>query len=170
MEAWGARHAARGGHLGPCPGSRVQLLLLPQLPCDSAAPAADAHHSDVQQGCPDQHLCSGTVSLFLCPPTLCCHTSVPICPPMMTPLPAFIVPTPRVSLLPPRSFFVPWLSSSCPVSVPFKVSRKLDLTTTSLTEVSGKGREGLHLHREQVGAWGLSPRAVGVEGGPTSAV
>jgi hypothetical protein len=49
-------------------------------------------------------------------------------------------------LLSSRSFFFPWLSSSCLASVLFKVYQKWDRRITSLMEVRHKGRneqEGL---------------------------
>lgn len=39
-------------------------FLLSQVPGDSTPPAADAPYSNFQQSCPDQHLCSGTISLL----------------------------------------------------------------------------------------------------------
>lgn len=52
-------------------------FLPPQLPGDSAPPAADAHDSDFQQSRPDQHLRSGTSSLvpvrLPAPSSISCH-------------------------------------------------------------------------------------------------
>ncbi|XP_055257647.1 cyclic AMP-responsive element-binding protein 3-like protein 4 isoform X3 [Moschus berezovskii] len=42
--------------------------------------------------------------------------------------------SPSVLLLLPRSFFSPWLSSSCPASVPFRACQKPGLRITSLME------------------------------------
>lgn len=62
---------------GAAPSSPLARALVPrsnpasllcQLPGDSAPPAADGHHADLQQSCPDQHMCSGTISLVPSPP------------------------------------------------------------------------------------------------------
>lgn len=143
---------ARGAAHGPAQTRRS--LPPPQLPGDSAPPAADAHDSDVQQSRPDQHLRSGTGSPVPTPPTsISCHFHP--APPgrqnhpsLMTPLctvlsdPFHCPHSPSISLLPPRSYFSPWLSSSCPVSAPFKVSQKPGQRITSLTEVRGRAGKG----------------------------
>ena len=59
---------------------------------------------------------------------------------------------PSVLLLLPRSFFSPWLSSSCPASAPFRACQKLGLRITSLMEVRGKGKKELcFLGSQEVG-------------------
>lgn len=94
--------------------SSTSSFLLSQLPGDSTPPAADAHYSNFQQSCPDQHLCFGTTSLLPISPTstlillLPSHTSLPIPDDSNCPiLPSFIVPTAQVSscFLPDPSFF-----------------------------------------------------------------
>lgn len=62
-----------------------------------------------------------------------------------------------------RYFFFPWLSLSCLVSAPFKVYQQLGPRITSVTEVRGKGREGLFLPSEQVVSF--SRVVKGCEGG-----
>lgn len=95
-------------------------FLLSQVPGDSTPPAADAPYSNFQQSCPDQHLCSGTISLLPTSPhfhhlthfhpdtLLPSHMNPPI--PVGSNCPIFtyfIVPTAQVSscFLPDPSFF-----------------------------------------------------------------
>lgn len=78
------------------PGRSNPPLPASQLPGDSAPPAADAYCSNVQQSCPDEHLCSGTCSLFAIPPprpSVCCHVPIPRAPlPSRTCLPIPMTP------------------------------------------------------------------------------
>lgn len=84
--------AHRGTILGSWyPEDTNSSFLLSQLLGSSAPPAADANCSNFQQSRPDQHLCSGTISL-----------STPICPHVHHLPPHFYpyTPTTQPDLLP----------------------------------------------------------------------
>lgn len=81
------RAQEHGSHaLGPRRANSPLLVF--QLPGDPAPPAADAHCSNLQQSCPDQHLCSGTSSLLPISPTstISCDASI-----LTRPLPGYTV-------------------------------------------------------------------------------
>ncbi|XP_070323504.1 cyclic AMP-responsive element-binding protein 3-like protein 4 isoform X2 [Odocoileus virginianus] len=85
-------------------------------------------------------------SLCLLPgQTYCPIFDDPNCPLLTLPSAPFLdgPRSPSVLLLLPRSFFFPWLSSSCPASAPFRACQKPGLRITSLMEVRGKGKKEL---------------------------
>lgn len=148
--------------------------LLSQLLGDSAPPATDGHHSDLQQSCPDQHVCSGTVSLVPSPPPPpSAATSIPIpivpkpyrpsCP--MTPAAlcslSFLSPQPKCLLASSQILLFSLALIILPSWSPFQ-----GLAEAGPEDYQPHGGEG----QGRGASRGLFPRArKGWEGGPAAA-